>query len=119
MRWKRVSTASGVARTRHKKVSFETKINSYKSLTKLSILDVCGVPEYASDTFQTNIFFPKKFNEKSKYPKTDRANITAKNTIVSPDYVVWKFCGKTQFPHSFGRFALNYAEAVPFRKLYF
>ena len=30
---------------------------------------------------------------------------TAKNTVISTDFVVWKFCGKAQFPHSFGRFA--------------
>ena len=31
--------------------------------------------------------------------------ITAKNTVISPNFLVWKLCGKTQFPHSFGRFA--------------
>ena len=30
---------------------------------------------------------------------------------------MWKFCGKGQFPHSFRRFARNYAETVPFRKI--
>ena len=34
---------------------------------------------------------------------------TAKNTVISPDFLVWKFCGKAQFPHSFGRFAGNCA----------
>ena len=24
---------------------------------------------------------------------------TAKNTVISSDFLVWKFCGKTQFPH--------------------
>ena len=28
---------------------------------------------------------------------------TAKNTVISPNFLVWKFCGKAQFPHSFGR----------------
>ena len=28
-----------------------------------------------------------------------------------------KFCGKEQFSHSFGRFARNYEETVPFRKV--
>ena len=40
--------------------------------------------------------------------------ITSKNTVISPDFLVGKFCGKTQFPHNFGR---NYAETVPFRKI--
>ena len=38
---------------------------------------------------------------------------TAKNTVISPDFLVWRFCGKAQFPHSFGR----YAETVPFCKI--
>ena len=42
---------------------------------------------------------------------------TAKNTVISPDFLVWKFCGKAQFPHSFGRFARKYAETVLFRKI--
>ena len=29
------------------------------------------------------------------------------------NFLVWKFCGKTQFPHSFGQFARNYAEIPP------
>ena len=28
---------------------------------------------------------------------------TAKNTVISPNFLVWKFCGKAQFPQSFGR----------------
>ena len=42
---------------------------------------------------------------------------TVKNTVISPDFLVWKFFGKAQFPHSFGGFARNYAETVPFRKI--
>ena len=30
---------------------------------------------------------------------------TAQNTVVSPNFLVWKFCEKTQFPHTFGNFA--------------
>ena len=30
---------------------------------------------------------------------------TTKNTIVSTNLLVWKFCGKAQFPPSFGRIA--------------
>ena len=29
---------------------------------------------------------------------------TAKNTVISPNFLAWKFCGKAKFPHSFGRF---------------
>ena len=41
----------------------------------------------------------------------------AKNIVISPNFLVWKFCGKEQFPHSFGRFARNYTETVPFHKI--
>ena len=34
---------------------------------------------------------------------------TAQNAAISPNFMVWKFCGKAQFPHSFGRFARNCA----------
>ena len=37
---------------------------------------------------------------------------TAENTVISPNFLVWKFCGKPQFPHSFGRIARIYAETV-------
>ena len=35
----------------------------------------------------------------------NKVHFIAKNTAISPDFLVWKFCEKTQFPHSFGRFA--------------
>ena len=35
---------------------------------------------------------------------------TAKNTVISPNFLVWKFCGKAQFSHSFGRIARNFVE---------
>ena len=37
---------------------------------------------------------------------------------MSPNFLVWKFCGKTRFPHSFGGFARDYAETEPFRKIF-
>ena len=42
---------------------------------------------------------------------------TAKNTVISPDFLVRKFCGKAQFPHSFRWFARNYAQTVLFCKI--
>ena len=42
---------------------------------------------------------------------------TAENTVISPNFLVWTFCGKAQFLHSFGRFARNYLETVPFHKI--
>ena len=43
--------------------------------------------------------------------------LTAKNTAISPNFLVWKYCGKARFPHGFRRFARNYAEAMPFLKI--
>ena len=34
--------------------------------------------------------------------------------MISPNFMVRKFCGKAQFLHNFGQIALNYAENVPF-----
>ena len=42
---------------------------------------------------------------------------TAKNTIISPNFLVWKFCGKAQFPYNFGWIARSYTETVPFHKI--
>ena len=44
---------------------------------------------------------------KTKLPAADQSlsskkTYTAKNSVISPDFLVWKFCGKVQFPHSFG-----------------
>ena len=43
--------------------------------------------------------------------------VSAKNTVISRNFLVWKFCGKAQFPHSFKRLARNYVETVPFHKI--
>ena len=39
------------------------------------------------------------------------------NTVISPNFLFWNFCGKVQFTHSFGRFNRNYAGTVPFHKI--
>ena len=39
--------------------------------------------------------------------------ITAKNTVISPTFLVWKVCGKTEFPQIFWQFAWNSVEMVP------
>ena len=43
--------------------------------------------------------------------------VAAKKPVISPNFLVWKFCGKAQFPHSFGQIARKYAETVPFQKM--
>ena len=45
--------------------------------------------------------FMKIWGEFQKKPS--QVIITVKNTIISPNFLVWKFCGKAQFPHCFGR----------------
>ena len=41
-----------------------------------------------------------------------------KNAVISPSFLVWKFCGKSQFPHSSGRIAQNWAETMPSLKIF-
>ena len=41
--------------------------------------------------------------------------MTYRNSL---NVLVWKFCGKTQFPQSFGRLTRNSAETVPFHKVF-
>ena len=43
--------------------------------------------------------------------------VHCENTAISPNFLVWKFCGKAQFQHSFGRSNQKYAEIVPFHKI--
>ena len=44
-------------------------------------------------------------------------SVEPKNTAISLNFLVWKSCGKAQFPYSFLRFARNYAETAPFHKI--
>ena len=46
---------------------------------------------------------------KIRYLWKNNFNTTAKNAINSPNFLVWKFSGKTQFPHSFGKLCRKYA----------
>ena len=45
----------------------------------------------------------KRYFVKSKFSRSLFISFafTAKNTVISPNFLVWKFCGKAQFPHSF------------------
>ena len=38
--------------------------------------------------------------------------------VILPNFLVYKFCGKAQFPLRFGRIARNSAETVPFHKTF-
>ena len=44
-------------------------------------------------------------------------SITVYNTLISPNFLVWKFSGNVQFQHSFRRIAQNSGKTVPFRKI--
>ena len=46
-----------------------------------------------------------------------KENLTAKNTKISLNFLVSKFCGNAEFPQSFGRIAQNSAETVLFQKI--
>ena len=47
-----------------------------------------------------------------RFFQNSRNDGTAKNIVISPNFVMWKFWGKAQFQHSFGRVTRNYAEIV-------
>ena len=49
-----------------------------------------------------SLLYEVLWNDYSHNRKTFRD--PAQNTVVSPNFLVWKFCRKAQFPHSFGRF---------------
>ena len=79
---------------RHERVN----LMRIKSLVKNTV-------KYAWDTIYNSVIFID-YNVRLK----DNGNdifviITLKNTVISPNFLVWKLCGKAQFPHSFGRFA--------------
>ena len=40
-----------------------------------------------------------------------------KNTVICPNFLVWKFCGKAKFSNSFERIPRKYAKTVPFHKI--
>ena len=63
-------------------------------------------------------FFSMLIHKPSQYFSVQNVGYnTTKNTVISPNFLVWKFCAEAHFPHSFGRFARNYVETVPFRKI--
>ena len=45
------------------------------------------------------------------------STILATNTEISPNFLVWKFCGNAQLPQSFGGIARNAGEATHFHKI--
>ena len=65
--------------------------------------------------------FPRSSQGRLIKPSRNRVKVwdiyTTKNPVISPNFLVWKFCGKPQSPHSFGRIAKNYAETVHFYKI--
>ena len=42
---------------------------------------------------------------------------TAENTVTLPSFLVWKFCGKAQFSHIFGRFTQNHTATLSSHKI--
>ena len=53
-----------------------------------------------------------------KYLSSEKAEVYPHciKYLVSPNFMVWQFCGKVQVPHSFWRIDRNSAEIVPFHK---
>ena len=60
--------------------------------------------------------FVENIENKNQSPEINFVAIrnTAWDAVISP---VWKFCGKAQFPHSFGQIAQNYTQSVSLQKI--
>ena len=80
------------------------KIKTLFSGKRNSIFPITQEVSHLSPTFLGRSSFPNTFS--------------AKNTVISPKFVVWKFCERRQFPHSFELISRNYAETVPFYKIF-
>ena len=64
-----------------------------------------------------NTFTSKNMKKLFRITSTSRELSLAKNTVISPNFLMWKFCGKAKFPHGFEQIARNYAATVPFHKI--
>ena len=60
--------------------------------------------EDPSSRLKTDKFY-NIINDENSSQRTLRPANTAKNTVILPNFLVWKSYGKAQFPHSFGRIA--------------
>ena len=82
----------------------------------LRVLPVVTLVESYSPVLKISGFF--FCDDISPIPESRMANSslsnTVKNTAISPNFLVWKFCGKAQLLHRFGRFARNYARNCAF-----
>ena len=60
-------------------------------------------PSINSPVLNKTASLPLDAKTRTSDSKPNAAINTAKNTVISIDFLVWKVCGKPQFPHSFGR----------------
>ena len=67
--------------------------------------------------FPNHVFLQIMFLQTLKLDRCAPMLYTVKNTVISPNFLVWKFCSKARFLHGFGRLARNYAETLPFNKI--
>lgn len=72
-----------------------------------------------SKTTNINIAYLSQIMPKQRmtWTKRDTYSFTAKNTVISLIFVVQKFCGNAQLPHSFEQIAWNHAEIVLFQRI--
>ena len=114
---------------------FFTKVAPVQSITDIVLLGfwLILLPWMFISSYTTIYFFCKEFFFRMFIFQCIRYSIvlicfgweighplstyTGKTTVISPNFLVWKFCGKAQFPRSFGRFARNFAETLSFRKI--
>ena len=53
--------------------------------------------------FSINDFF-SKYDQICNAVQCIHFENTTRNSVILPNFLVWKFCGKARFPHRFGRF---------------
>ena len=106
------------------------RISAYKSyaynkkrmwLLRFKLLEECAIIIIFAFDIEFTLLVPYDNNSmKKKITPIDArhsSQFTTYNTKISPDFLVWKFCGKAQFLQSFGPFTQNSKETVSFHKI--
>ena len=104
----------------NKKVHFKDINAVANPRFRFSHLPLSIMPDAKVLTFNMKVWKYVSFNQKRTcitFNEKRKVFNTAQNTKILPNFLVWKFCGKAQFPQSFGQIAWNSTETVHFQKI--